>query len=240
MRNPEGKALTVKNMFDRIAGRYDLMNSIASLRMDKLWRRRAARECSVLPGASCLDVCTGTGMLALELADSIRPGGRVVGVDFSRNMLAIARERVKNLGFENTVELVEGDALSLPFNDDTFDCVTLAFCLRHFESIEEAVKEMVRVAKPGGRIVILEFSRPSTPLYNMIYRFYLDRIVPMLGKAITGDVEAYWYLADSIKDFPVREELKAVMEKTGLKNVEYYELSMGSIAIHRGIKRLEL
>ncbi len=236
MKSPGSKAFTVKNMFDTIAGKYDLMNSIASLGMDKLWRKKAARECATLPGGSYLDVCTGTGMLALELARLVRPGGRVVGIDFSRNMLAIARERVKCLGFEN-IDLVEGDALSLPFNSDTFDCVTLAFCLRHFESIEEAVREMVRVAKPGGRIVILEFSRSTIPLYNKVYSFYLNRIVPMLGKAIVGNADAYCYLADSVKNFPVREELKAIMENLGLKNVKYYELGMGAIAIHRGVKQ---
>jgi len=231
-----GKGFYVRRVFDRIARRYDVMNVVMSLGFDWVWRRKAALFCCSNGCSMCLDVCTGSGKVALELARLVGGGGRVYALDFSREMLSIAFSAVERAGRSGVVQLVGGDALNLPFDSNTFDCVTAAFCLRNVEDLWRALREMVRVAKPGGRVVILDLSRPSNKLYFKLGDFYLRALVPALGQLIVGERDPYAYMHYSLTNFPVREELAKLMERAGLRSVRFYEFNLGMVGIHVGIK----
>jgi len=232
-----GKSYYVRGIFDRISSRYDLMNKVMSLGFENVWRRKAAQLCGVSSGSLCLDVCTGSGMLALELAKLLHLGGRVYAVDFSPRMLSLARSRLSKTPYLGLVEFIEGDALNLPFKDEVFDCTTAAFCLRNVEDVVVTLREMVRVTKRGGRVVVLDLSKPPNRFYRRLYDIYLKAVVPVLGRIIVGESDPYAYMHTSLMEFPVREELAEIMSKAGLDNVRYYELNLGAIAIHVGVKR---
>jgi demethylmenaquinone methyltransferase/2-methoxy-6-polyprenyl-1,4-benzoquinol methylase len=218
-------------MFDRIADRYDLMNSVMTAGMHHRWRERAADLACVGPGGSVLDVCCGTGDLALELAGRVRPRGRVVGLDFSAPMLELAQAKSQDAGA--TVAWVQGNALELPFDEGEFDAATVGFGARNVVDLERGIGEMARVVRPGGRVVILEITTPRRPPLSWFYGVWFDRVVPLLGAA-AGDHDAYTYLPDSVRRFPPAEELAALMYGAGLRDVRYLLLAGGIIAIHSG------
>lgn len=217
-------------MFDRIAGRYDLMNTVMSAGMHHRWRRRAVELARVRPGGSALDVCCGTGDLALALAERIGPEGRVVGLDFSAPMLDLAKAKPQAGA---PVAWVQGNALELPFEDGEFDAATVGFGARNVVDLERGIAEMARVVRPGGRVVVLEITTPRRPPLKWFYAVWFDRIVPVLG-TLAGDRDAYTYLPSSVRRFPPAEDLAALMHEAGLGEIRYVILAGGIIAIHAG------
>jgi len=218
-------------MFDRIADRYDLMNSVMTAGMHHRWRERAADLARLEQGGSALDVCCGTGDLALALERRVGPRGRVVGLDFSAPMLELAEAKSRDAGAP--VTWVQGNALELPFGDGEFDAVTVGFGARNVVDLDGGIAEMARVVRPGGRVVVLEITTPRRPPLSWFYAVWFDRIVPVLG-TVAGDRDAYTYLPDSVRRFPPADELAALMYRAGLRDVRYLILAGGIIAIHSG------
>jgi demethylmenaquinone methyltransferase / 2-methoxy-6-polyprenyl-1,4-benzoquinol methylase len=224
----------VRAMFDRIAGVYDRMNAVMTAGLDRQWRRRAADLADVGPGAQVLDVATGTGDLALELARRVAPGGRVVGTDFSEEMLVRAREKAALAAPGGVAVAFEwANALSLPCEPSSFDAATVGFGARNFADLRRGVAEMARVVRPGGRVVILELTTPQKPPLSWFYSVWFDRVVPALGRA-AGDASAYSYLPSSVKRFPGPGELAAIMAGCGLHRVRWLVTAGGITAIHAG------
>jgi demethylmenaquinone methyltransferase/2-methoxy-6-polyprenyl-1,4-benzoquinol methylase len=221
-------------MFDRIAGVYDLMNSAMTAGLHHQWRERAVDLAEVGSGSDALDVCCGTGDLALELRRRIGPDGRVVGSDFSEPMLELAREKAGEAGLG--VEFGWADALDLPYGDASFDAVTIGFGARNLADLDRGLEEMARVLRPGGRLVILEITRPSREPLASFYNLWFDKLVPMLGTA-AGDAEAYSYLPESVRSFPEPESLAAKMDAAGFEGIRWLLTAGGIIAIHSGSKR---
>jgi demethylmenaquinone methyltransferase/2-methoxy-6-polyprenyl-1,4-benzoquinol methylase len=224
----------IESMFDQIVGRYDLMNRLMSVGMDIRWRREAARAAIADGAARVLDLATGTGDLALELAHQGVP--LVVGADFSSEMLRAAGRKVADR-HETHVRLARGDAMHLPFADGTFDAVTVAFGLRNMPDYSGAVVEMTRVLAPGGRLVILEMTPLQRPLLNRAASLYCDRLIPFVGGLISGSRDAYGYLPRSVNAFPPAGELAIIMRRAGLGFVRYRLFNFGTVALHRGVKR---
>jgi demethylmenaquinone methyltransferase/2-methoxy-6-polyprenyl-1,4-benzoquinol methylase len=222
-------------MFDRIAGRYDLLNSLMTAGLHHSWRKRAADRAELNPGDSALDVCCGTGDLALELASRVAPEGRVIGCDFSEPMLDLAREKAAQRGAES-VRFEWADALQLPYDDAQFDAVTVGFGVRNFADRDRGLREMSRVLRPGGRLVILEFTEPRRPPFSTFYSLWFDRIVPVLGQ-LTDNPEAYSYLTESVHSFPDPRGLAAKMDAAGLEQIRWLLLAGGILAIHSGVAR---
>jgi demethylmenaquinone methyltransferase/2-methoxy-6-polyprenyl-1,4-benzoquinol methylase len=216
----------VRAMFDRIARVYDLMNSVMTAGMHHRWRERAVDLAGVGPGARALDVATGTGDLAVELAAR---GAEVAGLDFSEGMLELARGKAPDM------EWVQGNALDLPYGDGEFDAVTVGFGARNFSDLGRGLREMARVAKPGGRVVVLEITTPQKPPLSWFFRVWFDRVVPVLGR-VAADPQAYSYLPSSVRRFPGPRELAAEMVKAGLRDVRWVLTAGGIIAIHVGIR----
>jgi demethylmenaquinone methyltransferase/2-methoxy-6-polyprenyl-1,4-benzoquinol methylase len=217
----------VQAMFDRIAGVYDLMNSVMTAGLHHRWRARAADMAALNPGDSALDVATGTGDLAVELATRVGPEGEVLGSDFSERMLELAREKAPALRFEH------GNALSLPYDDDSFDAATVGFGARNFSDLPQGLREMARVVRPGGRVVILEITTPERPPLSWFFRLWFDRVVPLMGR-FAGDPDAYTYLPSSVRRFPNARGLGAAMAAVGLVDVRWLLTAGGIIAIHSG------
>jgi demethylmenaquinone methyltransferase / 2-methoxy-6-polyprenyl-1,4-benzoquinol methylase len=222
----------IRGMFDRIAGVYDLMNGAMTAGLHHRWRARAADLAELEPGDSALDACCGTGDLALELAKRTGRAGRVIGSDFSERMLDIARAKAAERGAAG-VRFEWGDALELPYDDRSFDAVTVGFGVRNLADLERGVGELARVLKPGGRLVILEITEPRRRPLSIFFSLWFDRIVPLLG-TFAGDRDAYTYLPESVKRFPPPEGLALVMDRAGLERIRYTVLAGGIIAIHRG------
>ena len=221
----------VQTMFDRIAGRYDLMNSVMSAGLHHRWRARAVELAQVERGSRALDVCCGTGDLALALKDAVGPDGEVVGLDFSESMLEHARAKTAERGAE--VSYVHGNALELPFEDGRFDAATVGFGIRNVVDLPRALAELRRVVRPGGRVVVLEITTPERPPLSWFYALWFDRIVPLLG-TITGEHDAYSYLPESVKRFPPAAGLAKRMYDGGLRDVRYLILAGGIVAVHAG------
>jgi len=219
-------------MFDRIAGRYDAMNSLMSAGLHHRWRARTVDIAGVSPGSAALDVCCGTGDLALELYRRVGPAGRVVGLDFSAPMLELAER--KSAAQDAAVEWVQGNALDLPFPDSTFDAATVGFGVRNVADLGRAIAEMARVVRPGGAVAILEITTPQRPPLKWFYSIWFDRIVPLLG-TLAGDREAYTYLPSSVRRFPPAHDLAELMHSAGLREVRYVVLAGGIVAIHSGV-----
>jgi demethylmenaquinone methyltransferase/2-methoxy-6-polyprenyl-1,4-benzoquinol methylase len=219
----------VRAMFDRIARVYDLMNSVMTAGLHHQWRRRAADLAAVGPGDRVLDVATGTGDLAVELASRVGPSGEVIGSDFSEEMLVLARRKAPGLTFE------WGNALELGYPDDRFDAATVGFGARNFSDLEQGLREMTRVVKPGGRVVVLEITTPQRPPLSTFFRLWFDQVVPLIGK-VAGDSQAYDYLPSSVKRFPGPRDLAATMERAGLTDLRWVLTAGGIIAIHVGVK----
>jgi demethylmenaquinone methyltransferase/2-methoxy-6-polyprenyl-1,4-benzoquinol methylase len=226
----------VQAMFDRIAGFYDVMNSVMTAGLHHKWRRRAVDLAEVAPGDRVLDVATGTGDLALELARRVGPGGAVVASDFSEEMLTHARAKARN-GAAAPVTFEWGNALDLPYADGEFAAVTVGFGARNFSDLDQGLREMTRVVRPGGHVVVLEITTPTRPPLSTFYRVWFDRVVPVIGR-VAGDPEAYEYLPNSVKRFPGPHELAARMDACGL-DVRYVLTAGGIIALHAGTRRTE-
>lgn len=224
----------VNRMFDRVAGRYDLLNSVMTAGLHHRWRERAAARTGLRPGDAALDVCCGTGDLALELAERVSPGGHVVGCDFSEPMLDLAREKATAREIEG-VRFEWADALALPYDGERFDAVTVGFGVRNLADLDRGLREMARVLKPGGRAVILEITQPSRPPLSLFFSLWFDRIVPLLG-ALSSNPEAYSYLPESVRSFPTPRGLAEKMDDAGFKAIRYTVLGGGIIAIHSGIR----
>lgn len=221
-------------MFDHVAGRYDLLNSLMSAGMHHRWRERAADVAAPAPGASILDVCCGTGDLAFELAGRISPSGNVIGCDFSEPMLDLAREKAKRRGVDG-VRFEWADALSLPYAEGRFDTATVGFGLRNFADWDKGLREMTRVLRPGGKLVILEFTKPTRPPFSTFYSLWFDRLAPVLGR-LSDNPEAYAYLTESLKTFPAPRGLAEKMDAAGLEHIRYRILAGGIVTIHSGAR----
>jgi demethylmenaquinone methyltransferase/2-methoxy-6-polyprenyl-1,4-benzoquinol methylase len=219
----------VEAMFDRIAGVYDLMNSLMTAGLHHRWRRRAVDLARVGPGDNVLDVASGTGDLAIELAARIGAGGSVIGSDFSELMLDRARVKAPQL------EWVQANALALPYEDDLFDAVTVGFGARNFSDLDAGLAEMVRVTRPGGRVVVLEITTPTRPPLSTFFGLWFDRLVPLIGR-FAGDPDAYSYLPSSVRRFPDARTLAQRLSAAGLNEVAYLLTAGGIIAIHSGTK----
>ncbi len=217
----------IREMFDRISGGYDRMNTLMSGGMDGRWRRFTAACTGVTQGDAALDVACGTGDLSLALLDRVSSRGRVVGLDFANEMLDVARTK------SSIVEWMQGDALALPFGDDEFDAATIGFGMRNLPDYERGFAEMARVVRPGGRVVCLELTEPSRAI-GVFSRMWTDRLVPVLGKLVTNDADAYTYLPASVHRFPHAEELAGIMRSAGLERVQFKRLNLGTIAVHVG------
>jgi demethylmenaquinone methyltransferase/2-methoxy-6-polyprenyl-1,4-benzoquinol methylase len=226
---PEGQ---VRAMFDRIAGVYDLMNSVMTAGLHHRWRRRAADLAQVGPGSRVLDVATGTGDLALELARRVGPDGEVVGVDFAEEMLERARTKVDPAAGV-PVRFAWGNALELDFEADSFDAATVGFGARNFSDLDRGLAEMARVVRPGGHVVVLEITTPTRPPLSTFFRVWFDRVVPALGR-VAGDPDAYTYLPSSVRRFPGPAGLGAARERAGLQDIRWVLTAGGIIAIHAG------
>ncbi len=229
------KHAAVQAMFGRIARRYDLMNAVMTLGMDRLWRRRTAEAAAVAPGGLVLDVGTGTGDLALDLA-RLEPGARVVGLDYTAPMLARAPAKAAAGGLAEQVAWVRGDGQRLPFPDDTFDAVTSAFVLRNFADLYSAYADMARVTRPGGRVVALELSPDSLAGWRQLFALYFERLVPHVGALVAGDRTAYTYLPASVAAFLGPDALAGVMRDAGLVPLPPRRMMLGSLVIHVGFK----
>ena len=223
----------VRAMFDRIARVYDRMNSVMTAGMHHRWRRRAADLAQVGPGDRVLDVACGTGDLALELVGRVGAEGSVLGCDFSERMLELAREKAAAIEPAPPVRFEWANALELPYDDDTFAAATVGFGARNFADLEQGLREMARVVRPGGRVVVLEITAPTRPPLATFYRVWFDRIVPALGR-VAGDAAAYTYLPSSVRRFPGPQELAVTMERCGLRGIRFLLTAGGIIAIHAG------
>lgn len=224
------EALKVQRLFARIARRYDLTNDVLSFGIHRTWRRHVVRAAGVGPGASVLDVCCGTGDVAFALRAA---GAEVVGVDFCAPMLAPAKAKGHAT---QRPRFVAGDALALPFADGMFDAVTVAFGIRNVADPRAGLREMARVCRPGGRVVVLEFCRPRAPVFGALYRGYFRNVMPRVGAWLSGDREgAYRYLQETVEAFPEREAFLALMREVGLCNVGFTEVSCGIASVYRGV-----
>jgi demethylmenaquinone methyltransferase / 2-methoxy-6-polyprenyl-1,4-benzoquinol methylase len=222
-------ARRVRAMFDRIAPGYDRANTVLSFGRDRTWRRRAANAAAPPRGGAALDVACGTGQLTLELRDRVGPGGRVVGLDFSERMLAVARTA------HPLIEWVQGDATSLPFEDSSFDAATTAFGLRNLAYPKKGLAEMRRVVRPHGRLVVLEFLRPAHGLVGRTYELYLRHALPRLGGWVAGDREAYLYLSDTVDSYLTGEQLLELADGAGWQRPQLWRLNLGTVALMRGV-----
>jgi demethylmenaquinone methyltransferase / 2-methoxy-6-polyprenyl-1,4-benzoquinol methylase len=220
-------------MFGRIARRYDLMNSLMTLGMDRGWRTAATRAARPPPNGQALDVGTGTARLAAALADAV-PGGRVIGLDLAWPMLRAGQAWLWRQEKAGQVALVAGDALALPFADNRFDCLTSAFTVRNLADLEAGFREQARVVKPGGTVVCLELAWPSSTVMRAMFPLYFGRIVPQLGRLIAGNHAAYSYLPASVRQFPCPEALAAIMRQAGLTAVRWRRLGFGTVTLHVG------
>lgn len=230
------KAQRVEEVFHSVANKYDLMNDLMSLGMHRLWKRFTIEQSGVRRGQAVLDIAGGTGDLAKEFAKRVGKDGKVVLADINDKMLQRGRERLINQGIVGNVEFVQADAEKLPFPDDYFDCITIAFGLRNVTDKAAALRSMYRVLKPGGKCLILEFSKPSVPGLSTIYDKYSFNIIPKLGEWICNDRDSYQYLVESIRMHPDQETLKKMMLESGFEDVDYHNLTGGIVALHKGFK----
>jgi demethylmenaquinone methyltransferase/2-methoxy-6-polyprenyl-1,4-benzoquinol methylase len=229
----EEKASRVRGVFDSVASRYNLMNDLMSGGLHRLWKQFTIAQSGVREGSRILDIAGGTGDLALAFAKRAGDRGQVWLTDINNAMLTIGRDRLVDAGIKTAA--AQCDAEKIPFPSDYFDCVTVAFGLRNMTRKDLALGEMLRVLKPGGRLLVLEFSRVWKPL-EPIYDFYSFKVLPEMGKLVAGDPDSYRYLAESIRVHPDQETLKAMMEEAGFENVDYFNLTAGVVALHRGFK----
>ena len=232
----QAKASMVAEVFHSVASRYDLMNDLMSAGIHRVWKRFTIELSGVRRGNAVLDIAGGTGDLAARFAEIVGPTGRVVLADINDSMLKVGRDKLLDNGLLGNLEFVQADAQSLPFPDDSFDCVTIAFGLRNVTDKDAALRSMLRVLKPGGRLLVLEFSKPANPLLSKAYDTYSFKVLPLMGRLVANDAESYQYLAESIRMHPDQETLKEMMEDAGFSRCEYYNMTGGVVALHKGVK----
>ena len=230
----EEKASRVADVFHSVAARYDVMNDLMSFGIHRLWKRLTIERSGVRPGHSVLDIAGGTGDLALKFSRMVGPRGKVVLADINASMLGVGRDKLIDRGVGGNVEYVQANAECLPFPDNTFDCITIAFGLRNVTDKDAALAEMMRVTRPGGRTIVLEFSKPAVPGLGPIYDRYSFSVLPWLGKNVARDEDSYRYLAESIRMHPDQETLKDMMTNAGFVRCGYHNLTGGIVAVHRG------
>src|SRR5438105_47378 len=233
---PAEKARRVRGVFDSVADSYDLMNDLMSAGAHRLWKRFTLSLANLRPGARALDVAGGSGDLAVGLARQVGERGLVVLTDINAAMLQRGRDRLIDEGIVDNIRYVQSDAERLPFPDATFDCITIAFGLRNVTDKSSALSSMRRALKPGGQLLVLEFSSPVVPGLKSLYDAYSFRVLPLLGKLVAGDADSYRYLAESIRRHPNQETLLEMMRTAGLEGCRYHNLSGGIVALHRGYK----
>ncbi|KTS75781.1 ubiquinone biosynthesis methyltransferase UbiE [Pseudomonas oryzihabitans] len=230
------KAYKVAEVFHSVAAKYDVMNDLMSAGIHRLWKRFTIELSGVRRGNRVLDIAGGTGDLTKQFARLVGPTGEVVLADINDSMLKVGRDRLLDEGVASNVRFVQADAEKLPFPDNHFDCITIAFGLRNVTHKDQALASMLRVLKPGGRLLVLEFSKPTNPLVSKAYDAYSFGFLPLMGKLVAGDADSYRYLAESIRMHPDQQTLKAMMEETGFARVSYHNMTGGVVALHRGIK----
>ena len=226
----------VAGVFHSVAQRYDVMNDLMSLGVHRLWKRLTIELSGVRKGQMILDIAGGTGDLAAKFSRLVGPEGEVVLADINDSMLNVGRDRLADRGIAGNIQFVQANAQCLPFPDDHFDCITIAFGLRNVTDKDEALRSMYRVLKPGGQLMVLEFSKPTVKALTPIYDTYSFKILPFIGKLVTNDAESYQYLAESIRMHPDQETLKDMMENAGFSQCQYHNLTAGIVALHRGFK----
>lgn len=230
------KALMVDDVFHSVAKKYDLMNDLMSFGIQRIWKRFTIQCSEVRRGQQVLDLAGGTGDLTAKFSRLVGENGVVVLTDINDSMLNVGREKLRNLGIISNVMYVQANAEALPFQDYTFHCITISFGLRNITEKHQALKSMYRVLKPGGRLLILEFSTPRFKFLNKIYDLYSFHVLPSIGKMVVGDARSYRYLVESIRMHPNQETLKSMMLDAGFNNVEYFNMTGGIVALHRGYK----
>lgn len=229
-----GKKQQVEQMFDTISGNYDNLNRMISLGTDQGWRKKVLQMVSDTQPETILDIATGTGDLAILLSKS--NATKIVGLDLSAGMLEVGKQKAKALGLDNKIEMIQGDSENLPFQDNTFDAITVAFGVRNFENLEKGLTEILRVLKPNGIFVILETSVPTKFPFKQGYNFYMKTFMPLMGKIFSKDKKAYEYLSESAKNFPYGEKLNAILRKVGFENVKHSPQTMGVATIYSASK----
>ena len=232
----EEKAGKVARVFHSVAAKYDLMNDLMSGGIHRLWKQYTIDNAGVRPGQRVLDIAGGTGDLAAKFSRITGADGLVVLADINDSMLKVGRDKLIDRGVADNLRFVQADAQALPFADSSFDCITIAFGLRNVTHKEQALKSMLRVLKPGGRLLVLEFSHPTNEAFGKIYDLYSFNVLPQIGKLVAGDEESYRYLAESIRMHPNQETLKTLMEEAGFDSVSYHNLTGGVVALHKGFK----
>lgn len=230
---PQSKEERVHEVFESISDSYDKMNSVISFQLHKKWRIDTMNRMNVKPGSKALDVCCGTADWTIALAEAVGENGQVKGLDFSQNMLNVGIEKTKSI---KQIELIQGNAMELPFPDNTFDYVTIGFGLRNVPDYMQVLREMRRVVKPGGKVVCLETSQSEIPVYRQLFRFYFHYVMPLFGKIFAKSYKEYSWLQESANEFPGMRKLKKMFEEAGLKNVTYKSYSGGAAAMHMGFK----
>jgi len=231
----EEKARRVRGVFDSVATRYDIMNDLMSGGLHRLWKRYTIEQAGVRRGQAVLDLAGGTGDLALAFARAVGPNGQVVLADINASMLREGRRRLIDAGIGGNVSIAQVDAENLPFDDSSFDCVTIAFGLRNVTDKDAALRSMHRVLRPGGKLLVLEFSKPAEPL-RPVYDLYSFKILPLMGRLIANDADSYQYLAESIRMHPDQEQLLEMMRDAGFERCRYHNLAGGIVALHVGYK----
>ncbi len=229
------KKQQVAVMFDKIAFRYDFLNRFLSAGIDVSWRKKAIKQLKALQPGYILDVATGTGDVAI-LAEKMLHPIKIIGIDISEGMLNIGRKKIEKSGLQNKIELIHGDSETMNFSNNSFDAITVAFGVRNFQNLEKGLSEMLRVLKPGGKLVVLEFSRPKQFLFKTIYNLYMKTIAPGFGKLIAKNKDAYQYLNDSVQRFPEGTDFIEILNKTGYKLTNYKTLTLGICSVYWGSK----
>lgn len=232
----QSKEERVHHVFEKISDNYDKMNSVISFQQHIKWRKDAMKRMDVKQGSHALDVCCGTADWTIALAEAVGPSGNVTGLDFSQNMLNVGIEKVKKLGLSH-VNLIHGNAMELPFPDNSFDFVTIGFGLRNVPDYLQVLKEMYRVLKPGGMAVCLETSQPTLFGYRQLYYFYFRFVMPIFGKMFAKSYKEYSWLQESAREFPGMKELARLFERAGFTDVKYKPYSGGAAAVHTGLKK---
>lgn len=229
------KAEYVHEVFSTIADKYDGLNSILSFNQDKYWRNFAIKQANLSSGDLILDVATGTGMMALEEA-RVMGKGHIIGFDFCQSMLQKARKNIAHTPYGPMIELVQGDAMQLPFASNTFKAVTIGFGLRNMPNYQQVIAEMVRVVQPGGKVVSLDLAKPHWPIFKQLYYFYFQSVLPLLGKLGIGVDGPYQWLPESLREYPHQRVICEYFAQAGLKDTTYHELTGGIVAVHVGTK----
>jgi demethylmenaquinone methyltransferase/2-methoxy-6-polyprenyl-1,4-benzoquinol methylase len=232
----EDKQRRVADVFDSVANNYDIMNDAMSFGIHRLWKRFAVEQAGARPGQTILDLAGGTADLAARLSRLVGAQGEMIIADINASMLNVGRERLLDKGITGNVGFVQANAETLPFPDCSFDCVTIAFGLRNVTDKEKALASMYRVLKPGGRLLVLEFSKPVIPGLRQLYDLYSFNVLPVMGRLIAKDEKSYRYLAESIRMHPDQENLRTMMEQAGFEDCDYFNLSGGIVALHRGFR----